>query len=176
MSQPPDTNPRKMDPSMQPLADILEDVLSHVLDDGVVVDDRVVDGRVVDGRTVAGRRVGDERTDAGDRGSGAAGGGAAATAERRPGERKRHRPGAGVRRPTAIGLRVLADWERIAPPPWPDVGKPVRLEDGELVVAVGDGATATLLRFRIGELRASINQSVGAEVVTTVRVVVERRT
>ncbi len=78
------------------------------------------------------------------------------------------------RKSSTSSLTVLADWETLAPPVWNEHGRPIRLENGELLVAVPDGATASLLRFRVGELMDAINGRLKIEAVTTVRVITER--
>ncbi|MBT8250780.1 MAG: DUF721 domain-containing protein [Acidimicrobiia bacterium] len=78
------------------------------------------------------------------------------------------------RQSSTSSLTVLANWETLAPPVWSEHGRPIRLEDGELVVALPDGATASLLRFRVGELMDAINGALETAAVTTVRVITER--
>ncbi len=75
---------------------------------------------------------------------------------------------------TPSNLTVLADWDTLVPEVWREHGRPIRLERGELVVALPDGATASLLRFRVGELMDAINGAFGSDEVTAVRVTVDR--
>jgi len=75
-------------------------------------------------------------------------------------------------------LEVIADWDKLAPPTWREQASPVRLQSGELVVAVADGASASVLRFRVGELIDALNAQLGGDdgdpPIATVSVIVGR--
>ena len=71
-------------------------------------------------------------------------------------------------------LTIMADWDSLVPPIWKEHGTPVRIQGTELVVAVLDGPSASLLRFRVGELMDAINQAFSTTEVTAVRVIVGR--
>ena len=74
----------------------------------------------------------------------------------------------------AGALAVLAHWEQVAPVAWRESAIPVKFAAGELVVAAADGATASVLRFRVGTLIDAYSEYFGQPVVQTVRVVLER--
>jgi hypothetical protein len=75
-------------------------------------------------------------------------------------------------------LEVIADWDELAPPTWRDEASPVRLEGKKLVVEVSDGATASVLKFRVAELIDSLNTQLATDQsdppIATVSVIVRR--
>ncbi len=80
----------------------------------------------------------------------------------------------GVARPLEVA-DLLGRWEEVAGEPWAERSRPVTLADGELVVEVADGATASLLRYQTRDLVSRLDERVGRGLVTTVRVRVQRR-
>jgi hypothetical protein len=79
----------------------------------------------------------------------------------------------GVARPDGA-MRLLEEWKQLAPPAWAERGTPVSLRDGTLDVEVADGGTASLLRYQQSELIAALEGSLGAGLVTSVRIRVRR--
>jgi hypothetical protein len=72
------------------------------------------------------------------------------------------------------GATVLwADWEAIAGPKWA-TASPLKLEAGVLSVGVPDGTTATRLRYDVGSLIRRIEDQLGADIVASVRLRVQR--
>ena len=69
---------------------------------------------------------------------------------------------------------LVGDWHDVAPGDW-RLGTPVGVRDGVLLVLVPDGTTASLLRYQTGSLLEAISTRFGADLVTSVRVRVERR-
>ncbi|WP_420639429.1 DciA family protein [Candidatus Poriferisocius sp.] len=81
-----------------------------------------------------------------------------------------------LRTPSASVLRMVFDnWDELVGSVIAQETTPVRLVDGELVVAVDDPAWATEMRFFGAELMERINAVAGKEAVTTVTVRVRRR-
>jgi hypothetical protein len=74
----------------------------------------------------------------------------------------------------SIMVRLAGDWDEVAGPPWAGTSRPVGITKGVLVVAVPDGATASLLRFQLAALRTRLNQWLGADTVEDVRLRVDR--
>jgi hypothetical protein len=79
----------------------------------------------------------------------------------------------GVTEPKNIN-RLLDDWAEVAGPPWDRKAVPVGLRHRELVVEVADGATATILRYQVGDLLKRLDGELGEGVVDTVRIRVGR--
>ena len=79
----------------------------------------------------------------------------------------------GVSEPTTVST-VMDDWCEIVGPPWDAKAVPVGLRNRELLVEVVDGATASLLRYQVGDLLRRLDESVGAGTVETVRIRVAR--
>lgn len=71
--------------------------------------------------------------------------------------------------------RVMEEWDTLAGEVWAARARPAGLREGVLHVVAADGATATLLRYRSAELIERLSGSLGAGVVTAVRVTVGRR-
>lgn len=68
---------------------------------------------------------------------------------------------------------LVEEWSEIAGDTFGRMSRPAGLEDGELVVVVSDGTTATLLRYRVGELLDRLADRFGPGSVTSVRIAVE---
>jgi predicted nucleic acid-binding Zn ribbon protein len=82
--------------------------------------------------------------------------------------------GLGVANPeNAVAL--LERWHQLAPPPWAERSVPISLRNGVLEVSVADGATASLLRYQTSQLVEHLCASLGAGLVTTVSIRVDRR-
>jgi hypothetical protein len=70
--------------------------------------------------------------------------------------------------------RLVEDWAELAGEPWGSRSRPVGLKDGELLLEVPDGATATLLKYRERDLVHRLESRLGAAAITSVRIRVER--
>lgn len=69
--------------------------------------------------------------------------------------------------------RLLNDWAELAGGPWAERAIPVGLRDGELLVEVADGATASLLKYQVSDLLDRLERGLGGRLVTAVRLRVE---
>jgi hypothetical protein len=65
--------------------------------------------------------------------------------------------------------RLLNDWPQLAGGVWAERAAPVGLREGELVVEVADGTTASLLKYQVNDLLERLEQGLGARLVDTVR-------
>jgi hypothetical protein len=65
--------------------------------------------------------------------------------------------------------RLLDDWAELAGGAWAERATPVGLRDGELLVEVADGTTASLLKYQAADLLERLEQGLGARLVDTVR-------
>lgn len=81
--------------------------------------------------------------------------------------------GLGVARPTDTA-ELVERWDSVAGEPFAERSQPVQLRDGELLLEVADGTTATLLRYHEADLVERLKSELGAGLVTTVRVRVAR--
>ena len=73
--------------------------------------------------------------------------------------------------PTAVDLTALVSgWEEVAGEPFAGLAKPVGLKGGELVLEVPDGATASLLKYRVGLLLDRLWDHFGEGVVDRVKI------
>jgi predicted nucleic acid-binding Zn ribbon protein len=68
---------------------------------------------------------------------------------------------------------MTSEWAEFVSRDWRNA-VPVGVRDGTLLVAVPDGATASLLRYQIPPLLASIQERYGVGLVTGVRITVDR--
>jgi predicted nucleic acid-binding Zn ribbon protein len=68
---------------------------------------------------------------------------------------------------------LVGEWASFAPGDWTR-GTPVGVRDRTLLVTVPDGSVASLLQFQHRELITAIEERYGADLVTAVRVRVER--
>ena len=68
---------------------------------------------------------------------------------------------------------MTSEWAEFVSRDWRNA-VPVGVRGGTLLVAVPDGATASLLRYQIPPLLASIQERYGAGLVTGVRITVDR--
>ena len=68
---------------------------------------------------------------------------------------------------------LWARWPDLAGGVWADA-TPVRLDRGQLVVAVGDARVATKLRYSTAELMERIEARIGPDIVSSVRIQVRR--
>lgn len=71
-------------------------------------------------------------------------------------------------------IALLERWHQLAPPPWAERAVPVSLRSGVLEVAVADGTTASLLRYQASQLVEELGARLGAGLVTTVTIRVDR--
>ena len=69
--------------------------------------------------------------------------------------------------------RLLNDWAELAGGAWAERATPVGLRDGELLVDVPDGATASLLKYQVSDLLDRLERGLGTRLVTGVRIRVE---
>ena len=75
----------------------------------------------------------------------------------------------------AISARVMKEWQELTPAPWNARTRPVRLQNGELVVEVSTAAEASVLRYRTGQLLAELDKALGEGTVEVVRLKTARR-
>ena len=76
--------------------------------------------------------------------------------------------------PSAPSLsRLVEEWPELAGEPWGSVSHPVGFTGGALVIAVADGAHASLLRYHAAALVERLGDRLGAGVVESVRIRVE---
>lgn len=68
---------------------------------------------------------------------------------------------------------LIADWARVAPGDWA-LATPVGVREGVLLATVPDGALASILRYQHRELLDAVAASFGADLVTGIRIRVER--
>lgn len=80
----------------------------------------------------------------------------------------------GVARPMEVSQLMVA-WEELAGEPWGSRSVPIALQEGELLVEVDDGGTASLLRFQSSDLIRRLQQELGHGLVVTVRIRVGRK-
>ncbi len=73
-----------------------------------------------------------------------------------------------------MAARVSLEWSELVGEPWASQGRPVGLQDGQLVLDVVDAATVSLLRYRTGELLARLDDQLGEGVVEVIRLRVAR--
>jgi len=71
--------------------------------------------------------------------------------------------------------RLVDEWEELTPEPWSSAATPVGLDRGVLVVEVIDGTHASLLSYQIGGLIDHLATTLGAGVVTGVKIRLQRR-
>jgi len=73
--------------------------------------------------------------------------------------------------PTALDLATLVDsWDEVAGEAIAGVARPVGLRDGELVVGVDNGRSASLLKYRLGSLLDRLQARFGTESVRQIRI------
>jgi predicted nucleic acid-binding Zn ribbon protein len=73
--------------------------------------------------------------------------------------------------PAAVDLGAVVEaWSEVAGEPFAASCQPVGLRHGELVVGVDSGPSATLLKYRIGDLLDRLQAHFGAEMITAVRI------
>ena len=65
--------------------------------------------------------------------------------------------------------RLLAEWPSLAGGAWAERSMPVGVRDGELLVEVADGTTASLLRYQVSDLLDRLERGLGARLVDSVR-------
>jgi predicted nucleic acid-binding Zn ribbon protein len=70
--------------------------------------------------------------------------------------------------------RLISEWSEYVPSDW-QFAVPVGVREGSLLVAVPDGATASLLKYQIPPLLMAIQDRYGAGLVTGVRISVDRK-
>jgi len=69
----------------------------------------------------------------------------------------------------ATNLLIRRDWRKLVSGPWRDKARPLRLEDGCLVLEVASPMDATLLRYGGAGLAEQLNAALGAQVVLRIR-------
>lgn len=73
--------------------------------------------------------------------------------------------------PEAIDIAALVDgWAEVAGEPFASQSLPASFGRGELTVEVVDGAVASLLKYRIGDLVERLGRRFGEGTVTSVRI------
>ena len=80
----------------------------------------------------------------------------------------------------AVGVDVrhsqlVSEWETVAPTDWANLGTPIGVKNGTLLVEVTDGSAASLLKYQIEDLRSVVAERFGPELVTAVRIKVATR-
>ena len=70
----------------------------------------------------------------------------------------------------ADAARLFEDWQALAGEPWASRAQPIGVTDGELLVEVADGASATLLQYQTTGLIDRLHSGLGAPLVRSVRV------
>ena len=70
--------------------------------------------------------------------------------------------------------RLVEEWPELAGEPWGTRSRPAGLDRGELLVEVDDGSVATLLRYQQAALVERLERQLGAGLVTSVRIRVNR--
>ncbi len=68
--------------------------------------------------------------------------------------------------------RLVEEWADLAGEPWASRSEPVGLRDGKLVVAVGDGADATLFKYQADMLLERLEQGLEGRLIESVRIIV----
>ena len=77
--------------------------------------------------------------------------------------------------PEAIDVAILVDgWQEVAGEPFASMSRPASFGGGELTVEVSDGAVASLLKYRVGDLVGRLAERFGEGRVTSVRIRVGR--
>ena len=77
--------------------------------------------------------------------------------------------------PEAIDVATLVDgWAEVAGEPFASQSRPVSFGRGELTLEVFDGAVASLLKYRVGDLVDRLARRFGEGRVTSVRIKVGR--
>ena len=72
--------------------------------------------------------------------------------------------------PAPGALERLVDvWRQVAGESWAGRAVPAGLHRGELVLEVGDGATASLLKYQVSALLDRLEKALGARLVESVR-------
>lgn len=79
----------------------------------------------------------------------------------------------GLARPDTAA-RLTSEWSQITGEPWASETRPAGLKSGELVVEVANPATLSVLRYRTGELLASLDEDLGEGTVQVIRLRVAR--
>ncbi len=70
--------------------------------------------------------------------------------------------------------RLVDGWAVLAGEPWASRTDPVGLRDGELLVAVQDGADATLLKYQVEALLKRLEKGLEGRLIGSVRIIVGR--
>ncbi|HSG78431.1 MAG TPA: DUF721 domain-containing protein [Acidimicrobiia bacterium] len=77
--------------------------------------------------------------------------------------------------PEAIDVTTLVDrWDEVAGEPFASLSRPASFGRGELTLEVADGAVASLLKYRVGDLVDRLARRFGEGRVTSVRIRVGR--
>lgn len=79
----------------------------------------------------------------------------------------------GINRIDALAT-ITAGWEDLAGDPWAETTRPAALRHGELLLDVRDAASASILRYRTGELQERLNSAIGDKTIETIRLRVDR--
>jgi predicted nucleic acid-binding Zn ribbon protein len=77
--------------------------------------------------------------------------------------------------PEEIDVTALVDeWSEVAGEPFGSMSRPASFGGGVLTIEVDDGAIASLLKYRLGDLVESLGRRFGEDRVTSVRIRVSR--
>jgi predicted nucleic acid-binding Zn ribbon protein len=75
--------------------------------------------------------------------------------------------------PPDLGMAsMVEEWPEVAGEPFGSLSRPAGYSGGELTLSVADGASATLLRYRITELVERLDRQYGKGRVTSIRIIV----
>ena len=75
----------------------------------------------------------------------------------------------------AASARLVREWSVIAGEPWDKTTRPVRLQNGELMLEVSSPGEVSVLRYRTGELLARLDDNLGEGIVEVVRLKTARK-
>ncbi|MEZ5175080.1 MAG: DUF721 domain-containing protein [Acidimicrobiia bacterium] len=71
--------------------------------------------------------------------------------------------------------QMISEWDTFAPSDWVTFGRPIGVRERALLVEVSNGSAASLLKYQTSDLVAAIETRYGPDLVSGVRVRVERR-
>lgn len=71
---------------------------------------------------------------------------------------------------TDVMEKLVRDWPGLAGEPWASRARPAGLHRGELTLEVGDGTSASLLRYQSAQLLDRLEEALGARLVESVHI------
>lgn len=73
--------------------------------------------------------------------------------------------------PTAVDLeQLVGEWDNVAGEPFAKAAEPIGFRQGELILGVPDGVTATTLKYRLGTLLDRLQAHFGESTVTAIKI------